>query len=65
MENCRGHGTIAGVDADVACDRVYQCYGHNKSITYIINRIYADKRSAGGKDAPGESWKHPNLRVGR
>ena len=27
---------LAGLDADVACDRVYQAYGHNKSITYII-----------------------------
>ena len=55
---------LAGLDADVACDRIYQAYGHNKSVSYIIDRIYRDKREAGGKDAPGESWKHPNLRVG-
>ena len=55
---------LAGFDADVACDKVYQSYGHNKSISYIIDRIYKDKRQAGGKDAPGESWKHPNCRVG-
>ena len=55
---------LAGFDADVACDKVYQSYGHNKSISYIIDRIYKDKRDAGGKDAPGESWKHPNCRVG-
>ena len=47
---------LAGLDADVT-------YGHNKSVTYIINAMYRDKRLAGGKDAPGESWKHPNLRV--
>ena len=55
---------LAGLDADVACDRIYQAYGHNKSLTYIINAMYRDKRLAGGKDAVGESWKHPNLRVG-
>ena len=55
---------LAGIDADVACDRVYQAYGYNKSVTYIIGRMYTDKRNAGGKNAPGESWKHPNLRVG-
>ena len=56
---------LAGFDADVACeDRVYQAYGHNKSVTTIINSMYRDKRLAGGKNAVGESWKHPNLRVG-
>ena len=55
---------LAGLDADVACDRIYQAYDHNKSVTYIINRIYQDKRNAGGRNAVGESWKHPNLRVG-
>ena len=55
---------LAGLDADVACDRIYQAYGHNKSVTYIINAMYRNKRLAGGRNAPGESWKHPNLRVG-
>ena len=55
---------LAGLDADVACERIYQAYGQNKSVSYIINRMYNDKRAAGGKNAPGESWKHPNLRVG-
>ncbi len=55
---------LAGVDADVAADRIYQCYGQSKSVTYIINKMYDEKRAAGGKNAPGESWKHPNLRVG-
>jgi Transcriptional activator of glycolytic enzymes len=53
-----------GFDADIACDKIYQAYGHNKSVTYIINKMYKDKRAAGGKDAIGESWKQPNLRVG-
>jgi hypothetical protein len=55
---------VACVDADVAGDRIYQAYGHNKSVTYMIGKMYEDKRNAGGKDAIGESWKHPNLRVG-
>ena len=55
---------IAGVDADVAIDRIYQAYGYNKSVSYIITKMYEDKRNAGGKDAVGESWKHVNLRVG-
>ena len=55
---------LAGLDADVACDRIYQAYGHNKSVTYIINAMYRDKRLAGGRNAVGETWKHPNLRVG-
>jgi Transcriptional activator of glycolytic enzymes len=55
---------VAGLDADVAIDRIYQAYGYNKSVTFIINQMYKDKNNAGGKDAVGESWKHPNLRVG-
>jgi hypothetical protein len=55
---------LAGFDADVACDKIYQAYGHNKSVTYITRKMYDDKSAAGGKNAPGESWKHPNLRVG-
>ena len=42
---------LAGLDADVACDRIYQAYGYNKSVTYIIGRMYNDKRAAGGKNA--------------
>ena len=55
---------LAGVDADVACDRIYQAYGRGKSISYIISMMYNDKSRAGGRRAIGESWKHPNLRVG-
>ena len=55
---------LGGLEADVACDRVYQAYGNNKSVSYIINRMYTDKRLAGGRNAVGEAWKHPNLRVG-
>ena len=46
----------AGVDADVACDRFYQAYGRNKSVSAIIDLIYADRRSGRGL--------HPILRVG-
>ena len=55
---------LAGFDADVACEKVYQAYGQNKSVTTIINAMYRDKRLAGGRNAVGEAWKHPNLRVG-
>ncbi len=63
---------LAGVDVDVTIDRIYAAYGHNKSVTDIINKSVTDiinkmskqRREAGGKNAPGESWKHPNLRVG-
>ena len=37
----------AGIDADVACDRFYQAYGHTKVVNAIIQCIY----------------DHPNLRV--
>ena len=50
---------LAGIDSDVACDRFYQAYGHNKSVTYITDRVYADKA---GRE--GEAGKHPLLRVG-
>jgi hypothetical protein len=53
---------MGGLDADFAIDRIYQAYGYNKSITYIINQMYKDKSNASGKDAIGESWKHPNMR---
>jgi hypothetical protein len=55
---------LSGLDADVAIDQIYQAYGRNKSVTYIINQMYGDKANAGGKDAIRETWKHPNLRVG-
>jgi hypothetical protein len=45
----------AGIDADVACDRFYQAYGANKSVTFILDTIAADKTAGRGI--------HPNLRV--
>jgi hypothetical protein len=45
----------AGIDSDVACDRFYQAYGHTKSVTAIINCVYADRKNGRGV--------HPNLRV--
>lgn len=49
----------AGIDADVVCDRFYLAYGANKSVTTIINCVYAQARGKGGEEA-----KHPLLRVG-
>jgi Transcriptional activator of glycolytic enzymes len=45
----------AGIDSDVACDRMYQAYGHNKGVNAIIKCIYDDRRQGRGV--------HPNLRV--
>jgi Transcriptional activator of glycolytic enzymes len=45
----------AGIDADVACDRIYQAYGHNKGVSAIIQCVYDDRRLGRGV--------HPNLRV--
>jgi Transcriptional activator of glycolytic enzymes len=45
----------AGIDADVACDRFYQAYGHNKGVSAIIQCVYDDRRVGRGV--------HPNLRV--
>jgi hypothetical protein len=45
----------AGIDADVACDRFYQAYGHTKGVNAIIQCIYDDRRLGRGV--------HPNLRV--
>jgi Transcriptional activator of glycolytic enzymes len=45
----------AGIDSDVACDRIYQAYGHNKCVNAIIKCIYDDRRLGRGV--------HPNLLV--
>ena len=42
----------AGFDHDVACDKIYQAYGHNMSVSKIIKAIYKDKPD-----------RHPNLRI--
>jgi hypothetical protein len=41
---------MGGLDADVAIDRIYQAYGYNKSVTYIINQMMKDRSNAGGKN---------------
>ena len=43
----------AGFTADWACDKVYDAYGCNLSVTKIINAMIADKKTGG----------HPHLRV--
>ena len=35
----------AGLTAQVACDRIYNVYGDNKTVTYIINRIKTDTKN--------------------
>ena len=42
----------AGFDHDVACDKIYQACGYNKSVTQIIAAIYKEKGN-----------RHPNLVV--
>ena len=55
---------VAGTDADVALDKIHQAHGHNQSVTKILTAMSKARREAGGKRAVGESWKHPNPRVG-
>ena len=43
----------AGFTAERACDKVYDVYGSNLSVTKIINAMIADKKTGG----------HPHLRV--
>ena len=35
----------SGLTAQVACDRIYNVYGDDKPVTYIINRLKEDKKS--------------------
>ena len=44
----------SGHTADTACDRIYDVYRHNKTVTQIINLMRTDRRLMGG---------HPMLRV--
>ena len=41
-----------GYDSNEACNRIYQVYGPNQSVTQIIDRMKIDKRTGG----------HPALR---
>jgi len=43
----------AGYTADVAIDKIYQCYGMDSATTSIINAMIRDKKIGG----------HPNLSV--
>jgi len=42
-----------GWSANAVCDRIYETYGRNQSVTYIINRMLQDHKTG----------RHPNLRV--
>ena len=35
----------AGLTAQVACDRIYACYGESLSVTQILRKMHADRRS--------------------
>ena len=35
----------SGMTADVACDRIYQAYGHSTSVTTILRNMRRDKRA--------------------
>ena len=43
----------ASIDANVACERIYDVYGHNQSVTKILNALKRDSVNGG----------HPNLRL--
>ena len=43
----------AGVEANDACERIYAAYGHNQSVTKILNALKRDSATGG----------HPNLHI--
>lgn len=43
----------AGHFAEVAIDKIYQCYGQSSNVSFIINAMVQDKKTGG----------HPNLRI--
>lgn len=43
----------AGIEANVACERIYAAYGHNQSITKILYALKRDHATGG----------HPNLHI--
>jgi hypothetical protein len=49
---CMDRLVRGGDTAQVAADKIHQAYGHNLSVTEIINRMMRDRRTGG----------HPNLR---
>ena len=42
-----------GLDANDACDRIYNTYGHNQSVSSILKRLKSDSKTGG----------YPNLRI--
>ena len=44
----------SGIDANVACDKIYEVYGQNQSVTKILNALKRDIHDRGG---------HPSLRL--
>jgi hypothetical protein len=43
----------SGLDANDACDRIYDAYGHNQSVSNILKKLQNDSKTGG----------HPNLRI--
>jgi hypothetical protein len=43
----------SGMDARTACDKIYDAYGHNQSVSNILKRLQADSKTG----------DHPNLRI--
>ena len=41
----------SGMTAQVACDRIYQTYGNNLSVTQILKRLKTDHIERGGHPA--------------
>ena len=37
----------SGMEADVACDRIYDVYGRNQSVTFILDCLKRDRRHGG------------------
>ena len=43
----------ARIEANDACERIYAAYGHNQSVTKLLDALKRDSRAGG----------HPNLHI--
>jgi len=53
--DCVSTLVLAGWTANAACDRIYETYGRNQSVTNIIRKMLQDRKTGG----------HPNLKVNK
>mmetsp|Transcript_13348 Transcript_13348/g.16222 ORF Transcript_13348/g.16222 Transcript_13348/m.16222 type:complete len:158 (+) Transcript_13348:204-677(+) len=44
---------LAGIEANDVCERIYAAYGHNQSVTKLLDALKRDSRTGG----------HPNLHI--